>query len=455
MRRRNRCILYLVFLAMTAIPISCGKGKVPELEFRRNFQGPSWSVASLFPRPEKNDYLIFMLNSKGGSISIVESKAYNILARTGDYHKTNVLELGRAPFDLAILPDNSFIYITDVWRDKVRKLEVDNLTLEETELEFETALISAAKDQSGERSSGTALYFAEIPTDRLIKVDPAYDSVIAELPLPYTPTGMAVTPAGDKIVLTTVEGFLSSVDAKTMTLVQEPGLWLGGRPTRIAIDSAGKRAYVLNRDPSRMDIVDLDEMTADPEPIYFDFPVNNLAFSPDGKSIYLAGSEGLIYIYFVNMGRICGSYASEPMFFDSGPECDATLQEIKVKDCYIRNERWYVIYKERQDFWVVKGSKSGWQTAKAYTGQYYTTDLGQLSFIIKPGELHPSDDDQFYFFTDAGVDPVQVNQYPTGISIVPKSDKPEDGYLVFVSNTGSNTISVIWSNLQKVVWTLH
>ncbi|TVQ86758.1 MAG: hypothetical protein EA397_19545 [Deltaproteobacteria bacterium] len=49
------------------------------------------------------------------------------------------------------------------------------------------------------------------------------------------------------------------------------------------------------------------------------------------------------------------------------------------------NERWEVRYSAPDQGWVVKGERSGLQSRLAYEDQRYTTDRGELSFVIRSG----------------------------------------------------------------------
>jgi len=130
------------------------------------------------------------------------------------------------------------------------------------------------------------------------------------------------------------------------------------------------------------------------------------------------------------------------------------LTDVEVFDCITRDEFWYVEYQKRTDDWKVTGSKSLTQSTRAKTNQYYLSDDGFIGFRILPGARNPSDGDFFYFETEAGFYPVRVGLVPDGVATVPYwKDTQYD--LIFVANTGTHNLSIIFSDQYVSLGSVH
>ena len=97
---------------------------------------------------------------------------------------------------------------------------------------------------------------------------------------------------------------------------------------------------------------------------------------------------------------------------DQGPASDAEMlvdaatgEQVAVSSCggVARGENWTVVYESASVSWIVEGSLSGEQVARAYTDQRYVSDTGAISFYIAGGTLPPTDGDRFRFEVDRGL----------------------------------------------------
>lgn len=118
---------------------------------------------------------------------------------------------------------------------------------------------------------------------------------------------------------------------------------------------------------------------------------------------------------------------------DQGPASDAEMlvdaatgEQVAVSSCggVARGEAWSVVYDSASVSWIVEGSLSGEQVARAYTDQRYVSDTGAISFYIAGGTLPPTDGDRFRFEVDRG------------LLVMSGIDNDEDGVIA----TGDSTL---------------
>lgn len=84
---------------------------------------------------------------------------------------------------------------------------------------------------------------------------------------------------------------------------------------------------------------------------------------------------------------------------------ETTGEHIATAPCggVTRTEGWSVTYDSATLSWVVEGSESGVQAARAYEDLRYVSDTGAISFLLLSGGLPPSDGDRFEFPTYDGL----------------------------------------------------
>lgn len=77
-----------------------------------------------------------------------------------------------------------------------------------------------------------------------------------------------------------------------------------------------------------------------------------------------------------------------------------------------RTETWSFIFSEELQSYEVEGTRSGVQVGRAFEGERYTTDGGELSVMILPGILPTTDGDRYTFPIRDGVTPVPMSELP-------------------------------------------
>jgi YVTN family beta-propeller protein len=109
---------------------------------------------------------------------------------------------------------------------------------------------------------------------------------------PYT-TGIAVTPDGSRLLLVAASSSrltvlpVGSLNEASSIALPQPGLYPGGFG-RIAVSADARRAWVVNED-RWIGIVDLATGTA--QSMTLDMEPNDVAFSRDGRTAYVAGCK--------------------------------------------------------------------------------------------------------------------------------------------------------------------
>ncbi len=128
--------------------------------------------------------------------------------------------------------------------------------------------------------------------------------------------------------------------------------------------------------------------------------------------------------------------ATEPVFVDADDSGDTpTLGEVVVRAGYTTTEDWSVEY-DGTRWWAV-GEVSGKQSAEPVPGETYTTDLGELEFVVE-GEATAGD--RFDLRTDTGLAVWSLDGRPVALA--------DDGERLYVAVHGdSPQVGVIdpWS----------
>lgn len=134
----------------------------------------------------------------------------------------------------------------------------------------------------------------------------------------------------------------------------------------------------------------------------------------DGAMFLAHGDTGcLAWDLYGPYGRLADGQTPEPApFEDEAPSSDAwiesggsTARPVQVNPCggLARNESWTASYVAAENSWVVRGSLSGEQQGRARTDQRYTTDGGEVSFLILSGAAPYTEGDRFNLIVSDGV----------------------------------------------------
>jgi hypothetical protein len=198
--------------------------------------------------------------------------------------------------------------------------------------------------------------------------------------------------------------------------------------------------------------VDANTLTEALDPIEIPGFPEDVLFIPDGLTAYISDANGRVYVYDRQKARICGASATVPEFLDIGAISDPAMDEVRPVDCLARTETWTVTYDQETRNWIVHGTQSGTQAARAVLDQSYVSDEGAIQFTIRSGSRAPSDGDEFRFDTDVGIAPVRTAQLPEGMTVVNNVKDVHPGYyVVWVANALSDSLTRITTNGHKAL----
>jgi YVTN family beta-propeller protein len=137
--------------------------------------------------------------------------------------------------------------------------------------------------------------------DRIHIIDPATNTVVAEIPGIEAAHGVTSSPDGTKIYASNeADETLDVADVRTRTITKK--IPLSGRPNNISITPDGRKIYVgirekVGNNPGVADVIDTASLTK-VKSIRTEGPVHNLYVSPDGKYVVAgeAGGEGHVSV---------------------------------------------------------------------------------------------------------------------------------------------------------------
>ncbi|MBZ0272575.1 YncE family protein [bacterium] len=468
----TRALSGLLALAVWAVA-GCGGGSRGIAGVQERFAGPT-RVAVQPNVLDPYGHYLFIANNQGGTITVVNAKKYTVLsAHTNEVDDTDVVRVGRAPYDIALTPAGDRLFVTDTWRDNVRvvsgwagrrpdvfdvkvvfddegrrglryDIRVDELPLVVRAGEIE---LPARLPEEGEPLRA---FVTDPDGARLFVLDADAGEVIGEAALSGTPAGLALSDAGDRVFVTTREGDLLFVNPDTPAQIVNATIELGGAPGAMAIGREQSELYVLNNDPPRVHVVRLGARPEVVEEVELPSAPNSLARTGDGRDVWISANDGFVYVLDTDTRRICNSWGGRVFFDDEWPPSNPALERIEVRDCLVATERWVLTYHLPEDEWTVRGTQSGLQIARAQSDQFYVTDGGELGFSIRENEYHASDGDTFYFESNVGVAPIRVGLVPDGIAMTPFY-KNADFDIVFIANTGTHNLSILYTEeIQRI-----
>jgi len=469
---KRLCALLAAGLAAALLFSACGGGRRGYPEQQDRFAGPTrMALAQNFLDPY--GHYLFITNNQGGTISVVNAQHYTVLSsHTNDIDDIDVIRVGRAPFDLALNPAGDRLFVTDAWLDNVRvvsgwagrrpdvfnvhvDLDEANRKILEYDIEVTELDLAVRAGELAIQSLPAAdreflpLFVTDPDNMRVVVVNAETGEETDEIILPEEPARIAITPSGDLLFLTTTEGNLLFADAGGADLLPDWTLELGGVPGAIAVNADQNELYVLNADPPELHLV---RLTVPPRLLDTDISIpaspNGLAATKNGEHVYVAADDGYVYVFDTETQRFCNSWGGRVFFTDEWPPSNPGLERIEVEDCLVWTEQWEIIYHMDIDEWTVRGTRSGLQAGRAKSNQYYVTDHGELGFFIRENEFHASDQDTFYFETDVGISPLRVGLVPDSLVVSRYYLNPEFDVL-FTSNTGSHSLSILFSEDQQ------
>jgi DNA-binding beta-propeller fold protein YncE len=417
----------------------------------RHFYGPTRLAAQPSTTNTVTGPLVYAINSFGGNVTVLTAESDKIISSAHRVpYQPNTVWVGLAPYDIAITPDGSEIYVTDANLAPIRLIQPPVpfavtkllLALREARVSVAPASIDAASFTATVPPAWTAkpeVWFTDPDGSELVTWDNVKNELSGQVALPSAPVGLLVSRDGTLAYVTGADATVRVVDTATHTVLDD-SLYLGGNPDRMVESVAGDVLYVLNRDPVQLHIIDLANWTQTADLFTWEAPLNDMILTTDGKVGFITSDDGNLYYFYPDQNRACVASYYQPVFFDQDPFSNPTMTNIVVTDCLTRNEIWTIVYDQINDDWTVNGTVSGLQANLAYTGQAYISDKGQLKFLIVAGTFHESEGDTFRLQTTEQQAPIPVGLLPQGLLVTPSRHVPGLDW-IFVADTGGNVVN--------------
>ena len=153
-----------------------------------------------------------------------------------------------------------------------------------------TVPVAAGPDGIVVTRDGRAVYISGSSASSLSVIDTATDRNVQPIETGKGPQGLALTPDGRSLlVAVNGEDRVALIDTATRTIVATLPV---SKPHTIAVTPDGKRAYVSSQEPGHFALVIVDLATrATVGSVALDKPPRDLEFGPDGRALYftLAG----------------------------------------------------------------------------------------------------------------------------------------------------------------------
>lgn len=331
-----------------------------------------------------------------------------------------------------------------------------------------------ADTNSPSDTADTGLTSEDTGTTTLLAIDPASGATLAQLALPNgaMPHRMNATPDGLRIYLSDAVGeqvlqldLADGLESAALTSIPMPGAVVDA--VWQTDESASSRLYVALRGEKAVRVYDLDTqqwvdvnpVTAEIDGVYVGSPVLALSapaapflMQEEGTwetrerdyAVAITTWEGTVQIAqastgclaqtlsgaYVNFGETTTDDGWDDQGATSNPgfELDALDEPVQVNPCggIARSESWRLTYDGSQGNWIVEGSVSGVQAARAQEGQRYVSDTGAISFTIRSGTQPSSDGDNFFFTVSNGTLEIDFDRDGDGVLSSTGSETPLD-----------------------------
>ncbi|MBJ95676.1 MAG: hypothetical protein CMP23_14530 [Rickettsiales bacterium] len=193
------------------------------------------------------------------------------------------------------------------------------------------------------------------------------------------------------------------IDINPVTPEPDPS-YLGTLIAGMDASSADIESAILDEDGTRLRRFAVMVTTFAGSMYWIDAATGCQVFSTPAGA-FLEVSPGAVDTTFDDLG-----YVSNPqLVFDEVSERAVTTHACGGVS---RSETWLLRYEEELGSYEVEGSLSGVQQQRAYEGERYISDGGELSVLILPGTRPTTDGDRWTFPINDGVGPVALHELP-------------------------------------------
>lgn len=279
-------------------------------------------------------------------------------------------------------------------------------------------------------------YVSNISGNNLSVVNTANLSVVASIPVPVGPTGMAVAPDGSKLyVASQSAGTVSVIDTSNNSVVGS--IQVGGTPTRLAVSPNGAQLYVASQGTNQVSIIDTGSKAV-VGVVAAGYKPTAVVFSPDGARAFVSNAfSGDVYVIDTASKSVSGKFAAA-----SGPS------DVAVS----RDGRFVYVANQYSGSVTVHDASSGNLVASvgglAFPNAIGVTPNGQRLYVTNGNSGAVS-------VIDTGgnslIATIPVGPLPTSVAISADGGRAyitnENGFSLSVIDTGSNSVATTVSRV--------
>jgi YVTN family beta-propeller protein len=193
--------------------------------------------------------------------------------------------VGDIPFGVALSPDGTRAYVTNVNSDTVSVIDTATNTVVGAPIP-----VGDAPGDVAVSPDGTRAYVTNVNSDTVSVIDTTTNTVIATVPVGDRPQKVAVSPDGNRAYVTNFSSnTVSVIDTDANAVIAT--VPVGHIPQGVAVSPDGTRAYIANQADDTVSVIDTASNTVTATIIVGDGPFG-VAVSPDGTRAYVTNFGG-------------------------------------------------------------------------------------------------------------------------------------------------------------------
>ncbi len=218
---------------------------------------------------------IYVANFNSSTVSVIAVSDNSLIA---------TIPVGNNPEYVAINPAGTKVYVTNRYSDTMSVIDPATNTV--------TATVPMSSQPVGVviNSAGTRAYVAHNSSGRIVAVvDTATNTVVANIPMgggTFFPFGLDINPAGTRLYVTN-DSSIRVVDTNTNTIIAT--VPVGVAPSGVAVSPDGSRVYVTSYGNDTVAVINAVSNTLITNVVVGDQPWG-IAVNPDNGFVYAANS---------------------------------------------------------------------------------------------------------------------------------------------------------------------
>jgi YVTN family beta-propeller protein len=233
------------------------------------------------------------ITNSDGTVSVIDTTSNTVAA---------TIAVGNEPFGVAVTPDGSTVYVTNLLSNTVSVIDAASNTV--------TATIGVGSGPLGVAVTpdGSTVYVTNSLSNTVSVIDAASNTVTATIGVGRT--GVAVTPDGSKVYVTNAaEATVSAIDTATHTVIAT--ISVASDPIGVAVTPDSSTLYVANGDPDTVSVIDTTSNTVTATIAVGSFPVG---VGPVAFGVFIqpppsfAGTPGLSNCYSQSVAALARQF---------------------------------------------------------------------------------------------------------------------------------------------------